>query len=41
MNEVIKQLQERKSMRVFEEREILAEDKALIFGSSFYGAKCR
>lgn len=30
MNEVIKQLQERKSMRVFEEREILAEDKALI-----------
>ena len=30
MNEVIKQLQERKSMRVFEEREISAEDKALI-----------
>ena len=30
MNEVIKQLKERKSMRVFEERDILAEDKALI-----------
>ena len=30
MNEVIKQLYERKSMRVFEEREITAEDKALI-----------
>ena len=30
MNEVIKQLYERKSMRVFEEREITAKDKALI-----------
>lgn len=30
-NEVIKQLFERKSIRVFEERPILAEDKALIF----------
>lgn len=30
MNEVIRQLKERKSVRVFEDREISAEDKALI-----------
>jgi len=34
MNEVIRQLYERKSMRVFEEREISAEDKALILESA-------
>ena len=34
MNEVIRQLYERKSMRVFEDREISAEDKALILESA-------
>lgn len=34
MNEVIKQLYERKSMRVFDERPILSEDKALILESA-------
>ena len=34
MNEVIKQLYERKSMRVFEEREISEKDKALILESA-------
>ncbi len=34
MNEVIKQLYDRKSVRVFEDREISAEDKALILGAA-------
>ena len=38
MNEVIKQLYERKSMRVFEDREISAEDKAMIFQAAAMAA---
>lgn len=38
MNEVIKQLYERKSMRVFEDREISAEDKAVIFKAAAMAA---
>ena len=34
MNEVIKQLYERKSVRVFEDKEISAEDKAYILESA-------
>ena len=38
MNEVMKQLYERKSMRVFEDREISAEDKAMIFEAAAMAA---
>ena len=38
MNEVIKQLYERKSMRVFEDRDISAEDKAIIFEAAAMAA---
>ena len=38
MNEVMKQLYERKSMRVFEDREISSEDKAMIFEAAAMAA---